>query len=677
MSALLATNNTQPAQDFMGYNPQTLINTAQEFVYQDKNLTPTALDTYLKNTFKLTPQETNYILSNIDFGSRPAEIAPPSLTYATKGFTDPSQGGLAYAVTKPTQFPAGATDYYKNIAAYMYQPNVDLSPTGVAKVMKESGVTTDDIIRATGLFPNPNTPTTPTTTVPVTTDQTVDGSGGGGSFAKGGETKYIEPLESSEIPSILLPKSPAPLSTVPSEGTNPITNKPLTYKSEIVNPLDAALAVAMRKYGLSDFGLQQPNTNVFPYEKQILYSPLKGIEALLLTDPKIRAAQKPYQYTEGGGVDRGLGSIAMKGYAEELRRQGRNGDTMLAHINPQEAKMLEAMGGSGTINPATGLPEYGFSWKKLLKAAQFVVPFIPGIGLPLKVALSGLAGGFAGPGKGFDFKRGLISGAMAFAGGKLAEGLTAAGQLGSTGANTIQSLGGQDLLNASAGFDAAGTNFDLATPAGAPISAATNVMPGVAPGPSMGAKILDAGQSMYKGAENLISGAPGSSEAFKQAAGYAPSTLAAANAVGPGLLAGADESTKYQLQLAIANAKTEEERRYYEDLARRLLPGFAVGGGISALVAGGATGPANAPRTINGAGDGMSDSVPATIEGIQEARLADGEFVIPADVVADLGNGSSNAGSKKLYAMMDRIRNSRHGTTEQPPEVDTGRLMPA
>jgi hypothetical protein len=43
-------------------------------------------------------------------------------------------------------------------------------------------------------------------------------------------------------------------------------------------------------------------------------------------------------------------------------------------------------------------------------------------------------------------------------------------------------------------------------------------------------------------------------------------------------------------------------------------------------------------------GDGMSDSVPADIEGVQEARLADGEFVIPADVVADIGNGSSDAG---------------------------------
>jgi hypothetical protein len=73
----------------------------------------------------------------------------------------------------------------------------------------------------------------------------------------------------------------------------------------------------------------------------------------------------------------------------------------------------------------------------------------------------------------------------------------------------------------------------------------------------------------------------------------------------------------------------------------------------------------------------MSDSVPASIEGMQEARLADGEFVIPADVVADIGNGSSGAGSRKLYAMMDRIREARHGTVEQPPEIRAEQFMPA
>ena len=101
------------------------------------------------------------------------------------------------------------------------------------------------------------------------------------------------------------------------------------------------------------------------------------------------------------------------------------------------------------------------------------------------------------------------------------------------------------------------------------------------------------------------------------------------------------------------------------------------GGGMTYMEAGGTTGPTGIPREVTGTGDGMSDSVPATIEGVQEARLADGEFVIPADVVSDIGNGSSDAGSKKLYDMMDRIREARHGTTKQPPEIDAEALMPA
>ena len=66
-----------------------------------------------------------------------------------------------------------------------------------------------------------------------------------------------------------------------------------------------------------------------------------------------------------------------------------------------------------------------------------------------------------------------------------------------------------------------------------------------------------------------------------------------------------------------------------------------------------------AGRYLQGAGDGTSDSIPATIGGVQPARLADGEFVIDARTVSEIGNGSSNAGAKKLYAMMERVHNER------------------
>jgi hypothetical protein len=79
---------------------------------------------------------------------------------------------------------------------------------------------------------------------------------------------------------------------------------------------------------------------------------------------------------------------------------------------------------------------------------------------------------------------------------------------------------------------------------------------------------------------------------------------------------------------------------------------------------------------LDGQGDGMSDSIPATIEGKQPARLADGEFVVPADVVSHLGNGSSKAGSKRLYAMLDKVRHARTGNKKQGKQINPTKYMP-
>jgi hypothetical protein len=68
-------------------------------------------------------------------------------------------------------------------------------------------------------------------------------------------------------------------------------------------------------------------------------------------------------------------------------------------------------------------------------------------------------------------------------------------------------------------------------------------------------------------------------------------------------------------------------------------------------------------RLLKGPGDGVSDSIPASIgKHRQPARLADGEFVVPARIVSELGNGSTEAGARKLYAMMDRIQKARSKT---------------
>ena len=79
---------------------------------------------------------------------------------------------------------------------------------------------------------------------------------------------------------------------------------------------------------------------------------------------------------------------------------------------------------------------------------------------------------------------------------------------------------------------------------------------------------------------------------------------------------------------------------------------------------------------LKGPGDGMSDDIPARIGGHQEARLANEEFVIPADVVSHLGNGSSEAGAKVLYKMMDKIRHARTGTTKQGKQINPDKFMP-
>ena len=100
-----------------------------------------------------------------------------------------------------------------------------------------------------------------------------------------------------------------------------------------------------------------------------------------------------------------------------------------------------------------------------------------------------------------------------------------------------------------------------------------------------------------------------------------------------------------------------------------------MGGGIGSLdMAQG--GRALPPRYLNGHSDGMADKVPAHIDNKRPAALSDGEFVIPADVVSHLGNGNSNAGAKRLYEMMDRIRAARTGNRKQGKQINPDKFMP-
>jgi hypothetical protein len=107
----------------------------------------------------------------------------------------------------------------------------------------------------------------------------------------------------------------------------------------------------------------------------------------------------------------------------------------------------------------------------------------------------------------------------------------------------------------------------------------------------------------------------------------------------------------------------------------------SLGGDMSDMAAAGGMaslgGYSDGGRMLKGPGDGMSDSIPASIGNKQPARLADGEFVVPADVVSHLGNGSTDAGARKLYSMMDKIRKARTGKKRQAPAVKVDKYMPA
>ena len=103
--------------------------------------------------------------------------------------------------------------------------------------------------------------------------------------------------------------------------------------------------------------------------------------------------------------------------------------------------------------------------------------------------------------------------------------------------------------------------------------------------------------------------------------------------------------------------------------------GFARGGQTGGIASLG--GYSDGGRMLKGPGDGMSDSIPARIGRKQPARLADGEFVVPADVVSHLGNGSTDAGAKQLYSMMNKVRKARTGNPKQGRQIQPRKYLPA
>jgi hypothetical protein len=134
-------------------------------------------------------------------------------------------------------------------------------------------------------------------------------------------------------------------------------------------------------------------------------------------------------------------------------------------------------------------------------------------------------------------------------------------------------------------------------------------------------------------------------------------------------MAGAGKEGGMQALMAKAKAGDYNAMIALNKLRKTPNENYAGGGHLGGYSDGG--------RMLKGPGDGMSDDIPASIGGKQPARLADNEFVVPADVVSHLGNGSSDAGAKKLYAMMDKVRKARTGKKKQAPAIKADKYMPA
>jgi len=427
----------------------------------------------------------------------------------------------------------------------------------------------------------------------------------------------------------------------------------------------------------------------------------------------------------------GLASLA-----EKVQSAGRNGDTMLAHITPEEVGILKAFGGSGTINPKTGLPEFFLkkAFKSITKALAPIIkplapiiPFlpIPGLGplssLATKALLTGIASGVDKSGS-FNLKKGLTTGALTYGLGSLLQNLQAA-----QGAPNAAGTGGtydiSDVIDPNAAVNLPTLEGGIPTDTGAAIydAGATSVVtPTTAPSVEAAVKSsvgTDTGAAMQPGgiagAEPIAKAQPSIMEKVTEGISNLPSNAldyisslpgkaldyAVENPVQAALMSTTAYGSVKSLQ-ELDKQKEEAERilaaqegkkasdiawaqgvlRDYPINYRRLTAedvraqqGMA-GGGLASLNAFKSGGN---PRFLKGGGDGMSDDIPATIGGRQKARLSDGEFVIPADVVSHLGNGSSRAGAKKLYKMMDNIRRARTGKRRQAPEVSADRYMPA
>ncbi len=389
--------------------------------------------------------------------------------------------------------------------------------------------------------------------------------------------------------------------------------------------------------------------------------------------------------------------MSLQHAAKHLEKHGRNGDTVLVHMSKGEVKSLNdiAMAGGGqlTINPHTGLPEANFL-KRMLPMVIGAGLAATGVGAPVAALMVG--GGYAAATG--DIKKGLMAGLGAYGGAGIGSALATSGQAAAAAAPSNVPLAGTAATSATPIPQTPLTNSitptipdatqsvivkpNLANNYGYAPQPGPNIMTGNMPIPanSAASNFRNTGSQMFEGAKSLGS-EPGRA-AFMKNLEAVPGTFGAKTTLGAAalpLLMGDDkkqeevktDSDPGQQYTFQANATTPtptpdpfgREQKYYNQqyVARAAGGGMMASGGISdaGYNLGGYS---DGGRLLRGPGDGVSDSIPAVIGKKQPARLADGEFVIPARIVSELGNGSTEAGARKLYAMMDRIQKARGKT---------------
>lgn len=423
----------------------------------------------------------------------------------------------------------------------------------------------------------------------------------------------------------------------------------------------------------------------------------------------------------------------MKNVANGLARYGRNGDNNLVHVSDKELAGIEQLTGRKfTTNPHTGLPE-AFNFASLLPMVAGVAG--TALGGPLGgAAAAGLTGAALGAAQGDSTERaltkGLIAGATTYAGGQLLSGVgEAAGQTATTaaqGATQGAAQGGAETAAQTA--SALNPMASNAGYAGAEsVGQAAGYQGALGPATGMEGKLAAAGESglQFGGRLSNIASDPGA--AFSQLGSniIAKPIPAAITAGGTyAMTTGAFDAPKMPGETPYDPSRYPERfpanPRQWNAPPSSYQPGISpeyryfAKGGLADLRKGNQETTANLmneakaallgehPKPqeaierfrnamgddafmalkdritggrIRGAGGGLDDLVPGTIEGRQKVRLADGEFVLPAPIVSAIGDGSTDQGARRLHEMMDSIYKQKYKSKGLPKRLKEGTLI--